>query len=97
MANLTGAYKLNSGCHSQQIRSVAGPAIALPLCRPLPQILERPLGAMYSMISRRILRAAEYVSMNMDAPRDVNPPGSFDSRYLALLETITSLRPRLYR
>jgi len=33
----------------------------------------------------------------MDAPRDVNPSGSFDSRYLAFLETIASLRPRLHR
>jgi RNA polymerase sigma-70 factor (ECF subfamily) len=33
----------------------------------------------------------------MDNPRDMEAPGPFDARYLAFLETITQLRPRLHR
>jgi RNA polymerase sigma-70 factor (ECF subfamily) len=33
----------------------------------------------------------------MDDPRDMEAQGPFDSRYLAFLETITQLRPRLHR
>ncbi len=33
----------------------------------------------------------------MDNPRDMKAPGPFEARYLAFLETITQLRPRLHR
>jgi RNA polymerase sigma factor (sigma-70 family) len=33
----------------------------------------------------------------MDDPRDMEAQGPFDARYLAFLETITQLRPRLHR
>jgi RNA polymerase sigma-70 factor, ECF subfamily len=33
----------------------------------------------------------------MDKPRDAVAPGPFEARYLAFLETITQLRPRLHR
>jgi len=33
----------------------------------------------------------------MDNPRDIGAPGPFDARYLAFLETIAQLRPRLHR
>src|ERR1700710_658425 len=33
----------------------------------------------------------------MDNPRDMEASGPFDARYLAFLETITQLRPRLHR
>jgi RNA polymerase sigma-70 factor, ECF subfamily len=33
----------------------------------------------------------------MDDPRDMEAPGPFEARYLAFLETITQLRPRLHR
>ncbi|HYS64428.1 MAG TPA: RNA polymerase sigma factor, partial [Paraburkholderia sp.] len=33
----------------------------------------------------------------MDTPRDVENSGPFEARYLAFLETITQLRPRLHR
>src|SRR3984893_16448323 len=33
----------------------------------------------------------------MDNPRDTDPHGPFEARYLAFLETITQLRPRLHR
>jgi RNA polymerase sigma-70 factor (ECF subfamily) len=33
----------------------------------------------------------------MDNPRDAAAPGPFEARYLAFLETITQLRPRLHR
>jgi RNA polymerase sigma-70 factor (ECF subfamily) len=33
----------------------------------------------------------------MDHPRDKEAHGPFDARYLAFLETITQLRPRLHR
>jgi len=33
----------------------------------------------------------------MDSPRDMGAPGPFEARYLAFLETITQLRPRLHR
>jgi RNA polymerase sigma-70 factor (ECF subfamily) len=33
----------------------------------------------------------------MDHPRDMDAPGPFEARYLAFLETITSLRPSLHR
>jgi len=33
----------------------------------------------------------------MDDPRNMGAPGPFDARYLAFLETITQLRPRLHR
>jgi RNA polymerase sigma-70 factor (ECF subfamily) len=33
----------------------------------------------------------------MDNPRDLEASGPFEARYLAFLETITQLRPRLHR
>lgn len=33
----------------------------------------------------------------MDEKREINPGGKFDARYLAFLETISQLRPRLHR
>jgi DNA-directed RNA polymerase specialized sigma24 family protein len=33
----------------------------------------------------------------MDHPRDMETSGPFEARYLAFLETITQLRPRLHR
>jgi RNA polymerase sigma-70 factor (ECF subfamily) len=33
----------------------------------------------------------------MDNPRDMDPSGPFEARYLAFLETITQIRPRLHR
>src|ERR1700704_2185769 len=33
----------------------------------------------------------------MDNPSDMDAPGPFEARYLAFLETITQLRPRLHR
>jgi RNA polymerase sigma-70 factor (ECF subfamily) len=33
----------------------------------------------------------------MDNPRDMDAPGPFEARYLAFLETISQLRPRLHR
>jgi RNA polymerase sigma-70 factor, ECF subfamily len=33
----------------------------------------------------------------MDNPRDMEASGPFEARYLAFLETITQLRPRLHR
>jgi len=33
----------------------------------------------------------------MDSPRNMGAPGPFEARYLAFLETITQLRPRLHR
>src|SRR5258708_13005087 len=33
----------------------------------------------------------------MDNTRDMEAPGPFEARYLAFLETITQLRPRLHR
>jgi RNA polymerase sigma-70 factor, ECF subfamily len=35
--------------------------------------------------------------IDMDMPRDMEAPGPFEARYLAFLETITQLRPRLHR
>jgi RNA polymerase sigma-70 factor (ECF subfamily) len=37
------------------------------------------------------------VKIDMDDPRDMQAHGPFDARYLAFLETITQLRPRLHR
>src|SRR5947209_3858504 len=34
---------------------------------------------------------------DMDHPRDIEVSGPFEARYLAFLETITQLRPRLHR
>jgi hypothetical protein len=34
---------------------------------------------------------------DMDTPRDMKASGPFEARYLAFLETITQLRPRLHR
>ena len=45
----------------------------------------------------RILKAIGCVEINMDHTRDMEPHGPFDARYLAFLETITQLRPRLHR
>jgi DNA-directed RNA polymerase specialized sigma24 family protein len=33
----------------------------------------------------------------MDNPHDIEAPGPFEDRYLAFLETITQVRPRLHR
>jgi RNA polymerase sigma-70 factor (ECF subfamily) len=41
--------------------------------------------------------AIRCVKINMDNPRDMEAPGPFEARYLAFLETITQLRPRLHR
>jgi len=45
----------------------------------------------------RIPKAIRCVEIDMDNPRDVEAPGPFDARYLAFLETIAQLRPRLHR
>lgn len=47
--------------------------------------------------SVRIPKAIGCVEMNMDHTRDMEAHCLFDSRYLAFLETITQLRPRLHR
>ena len=45
----------------------------------------------------RIPKAIRCVEIDMDNPRDMEAPGPFDARYLAFLETIAQLRPRLHR
>src|SRR6202166_1367237 len=45
----------------------------------------------------RILKAIRCVKVDMDSPRDMKAYGPFAPRYLAFLETITQLRPRLHR
>jgi RNA polymerase sigma-70 factor (ECF subfamily) len=45
----------------------------------------------------RILKAIRCVKIDMDNPRDMEASGPFEARYLAFLETITQLRPRLHR
>jgi RNA polymerase sigma-70 factor (ECF subfamily) len=45
----------------------------------------------------RILKAIRCVTIDMDNPRDMEASGPFEARYLAFLETITQLRPRLHR
>src|SRR5882757_7310880 len=45
----------------------------------------------------RILKAIRCVKIDMDTPRDTEASGPFEARYLAFLETITQLRPRLHR
>jgi RNA polymerase sigma-70 factor (ECF subfamily) len=45
----------------------------------------------------RILKAIRCVKVDMDTPRDMEASGPFEARYLAFLETITQLRPRLHR
>src|SRR5580704_15207536 len=45
----------------------------------------------------RILKAIRCVKIDMDHPRDMEAHGPFEARYLAFLETITQLRPRLHR
>src|ERR1700736_4543367 len=45
----------------------------------------------------RILKATSCVQIDMDHPRDMEAHGPFEARYLAFLETITQLRPRLHR
>jgi RNA polymerase sigma-70 factor, ECF subfamily len=47
--------------------------------------------------SGRIPKAISCVEINMDHTRDMEAQGPFDARYLAFLETITQLRPRLHR
>jgi RNA polymerase sigma-70 factor, ECF subfamily len=47
--------------------------------------------------SVRIPKAISFVEINMDHTRDMEAHGPFDARYLAFLETITQLRPRLHR
>jgi RNA polymerase sigma-70 factor (ECF subfamily) len=47
--------------------------------------------------SVRILKTMRYVKIYMDNPRDMEASGPFEARYLAFLETITQLRPRLHR
>jgi RNA polymerase sigma-70 factor (ECF subfamily) len=41
--------------------------------------------------------AIRCVKINMDNPRDMETSGPFEARYLAFLETITQIRPRLHR
>jgi RNA polymerase sigma-70 factor, ECF subfamily len=41
--------------------------------------------------------AIRCVKINMNNPRDMEASGLFEARYLAFLETITQLRPRLHR
>src|SRR5258708_20427390 len=45
----------------------------------------------------RILKAIRCVKVDMNSPRDMETSGPFEARYLAFLETITQLRPRLHR
>ncbi|HMF62462.1 MAG TPA: RNA polymerase sigma factor [Edaphobacter sp.] len=45
----------------------------------------------------RVLKAIRCVKVDMDNPRDMEASGPFEPRYLAFLETITQLRPRLHR
>ena len=45
----------------------------------------------------RISNAVCRVLISMDGPADFNPPGRFEARYLAFLETIGNLRPSLHR
>ena len=45
----------------------------------------------------RILKAIRCVKIDMDNPRDMEASGPFEARYLAFLETIAQLRPRLHR
>src|SRR5260370_29605059 len=45
----------------------------------------------------RILKAIRWVKIDMDNQRDMEASGPFEARYLAFLETITQLRPRLHR
>src|SRR5580693_1690886 len=45
----------------------------------------------------RILKVIRCVKVDMDTPRDMKASGPFEARYLAFLETITQLRPRLHR
>src|SRR5262245_30999243 len=47
--------------------------------------------------SLRIPKAISCVEIDMDNRRDMEAPGPFDARYLAFLETIAQLRPRLHR
>ena len=69
-----------------------------PVVLRLPgRVLGRPARAVYPMISQRIFKATECVYIDMDTANDANPSGPFDARYVAFLETITSLRPRLHR
>src|ERR1700687_4591283 len=44
----------------------------------------------------RILQVIRCVNIDMDNPRDMEASGPFEARYLAFLETITQLRPRLH-
>ena len=45
----------------------------------------------------RILNAARSVNVYMDDPTGSGPQGPFETRYVAFLETIASLRPALHR
>jgi RNA polymerase sigma-70 factor (ECF subfamily) len=45
----------------------------------------------------RILKTIRCVKIGMDNQRDMEASGPFEARYLAFLETITQLRPRLHR
>src|SRR2546423_581421 len=45
----------------------------------------------------RIPKAISCVNIDMDPLRDMEVSGPFEARYLAFLETITQLRPRLHR
>src|SRR6195256_7074261 len=51
----------------------------------------------YPRDSVRIPKATSCVQIDMDHPRDMEAHGPFEARYLAFLETITQLRPRLHR
>ena len=45
----------------------------------------------------RIPKAISRVDIDMDNSREMEAAGTFEARYLAFLETITQLRPRLHR
>ena len=55
------------------------------------------LFAVFSSSVPRILAAAGCVLIDMDDPAETGASGEFDARYLAFLETITTLRPSLHR
>lgn len=67
------------------------PALATSKERRIGRLTARPI------LPLRILEALGCVEINMESPADVDARGSFDARYLAFLETIVYLRPKLHR
>ena len=45
----------------------------------------------------RILKSFGCVLLDMSGQPDISPTGAFDARYVAFIETIAQLRPRLHR